>query len=151
MTLVLSLSPEEALGYLARIHSILIVHTPPSRSIICQKIYIHSLGFPDEPDLIEGCHEILEEFGFTPETFPAFAIQGYVHIAEIIEYDPQRFRSDRDAHGHPESLFVYQTRLNISSQVWGVRFTDTYIFNEPILDVLPYFSHNSDRFWEMDF
>jgi hypothetical protein len=151
MTLVLSLSPEEALGYLARIHSILIVHAPPPAAIIHQKIYIHSLGFPDDPDLMQGCHEILEEFGFTPETFPAFAIQGYVHIAEIIEYEAQRFRSDRDAHGHTESLWKYQGRLNTLSQIWGLRFTDTYIFNEPILDVLPNFSHNGDSFWEIDF
>lgn len=145
---VLSLSPEEALGYLARIHTILIIHTSPPVGILHQKIYIHTLGFPDRSDLKQGCHEILEEFGFTPETFPAFAIQGYVHIAEIIEYDPQKFRSDRDLHGHQESLFAYQTRLNITS-TWGLRFTDTYIFNEPILDVLP-ISCNSDGFWETD-
>ncbi len=150
MTLVISLSPEEALGYLARIHSILIVHTPPPKATIHPKIYIHSLGFPDDPHLRRGCHEILEEFGFTPETFPAFAIQGYVHIAEIIKYDLQKFEGDRDAHGHQESLFAYQTRLNISAPVWGLRFTDTYIFNKPILDVLPIFSDNGDGFWEIN-
>ncbi len=148
MAFALSLSPEEALDYLARIHSILILHTPPPAEIIEQKLYIHTLGFPDHPELMQGCHEILEEFGFTPETFPAFAIQGYVKIAEVIKYESTRFECDLDAHGHAESLFSYQKKLNISSQIWGLRFTDTYIFNEPILDILPIFSDDSDSFWE---
>lgn len=149
MAIALSLSPEEALGYLSRIHSILITHTPPPE-IIQQKVYIHTLGFPDHPELMQGCHEILEEFGFTPETFPAFAIQGYVNIAEVIRYESPRFEGDRHLHGHSESLFAYRKKLNISSQVWGLRFIDTHIFNEPILDVLPIFRDNREGFWEIN-
>jgi hypothetical protein len=148
-SIVLSLSPEEALGYLARIHSILIIHTPPPEIILPQRIYIHSLGFPDDPELKRGCHEILAEFGFTSETFPAFAIQGYATIAELIKYEPQKFDQDREAHGHSESLSAYQTRLNISSPIMGLRFINTYFFEAPILDVLPTSVIYSGSFWQM--
>ena len=148
-SVVLSLSPEEALGYLARIHSVLIIHTPPPEKIIHQRVYIHSLGFPDDPELKWRCHEILAEFGFTPETFPAFAIQGYATISEIIRYEPLRFSCDQDAHGHSESLSAYQVRRNIPSPILGVRFMDTYFFNEPILDVLPISGVCSGSFWQI--
>jgi hypothetical protein len=149
-SVVLSLSPEEALGYLARIHSVLIIHTPPPEKILHQKVYIHSLGFPDDPELKRGCHEILAEFGFTPEIFPAFAIQGYATIAEVIEYEPYRFRQDRDLHGNSESLSAYQARQNISSPILGLRFIDTYFFEAPILDVLPMSAIHSRSFWQMN-
>lgn len=147
--IALSLSPEEALGYLARIHSILILLTPPPIDILNRRIYIHSLGFPDDLDLRRGCEEILEEFGFNAETFPAFAIQGWVDVGEIISYDCQKFSQDRDAHGHEETLRDYQARFNISSEVWGVRFSDTYIFNEPIIDVLPTGNIGENGFWQL--
>ncbi len=141
--------PEEALGYLARIHSILIVHFPPPVEILRQKIYVHSLGFDDDANLRRGAEEIMAAFGFTPETFPAFAIQGHATIAEIIEYDSERFWQDRDAHGHKESLAEYQIRLMIAGQVWGVRLDDTYFFGVPILDVLPILN-GSESFWQID-
>jgi hypothetical protein len=147
---VLSLSPEEALGYLARIHSILIIHSTPPKEIIHQKIYIHSLGFPDDLDLKRGCHQILAAFGFTSATFPAFAIQGYATISEVIEYEPYRFNQDRDLHGHLENLSAYQARQNISSPILGVRFIDTYFFEAPILDVLPPKDICSGSFWQIE-
>jgi len=148
-SIILSLSPEEALGYLARILSILIIHTSLPKTIIHQKVYIHSLGFPDDLDLKQGCHEILAAFEFTPETFPAFAIQGYATIAEVIEYETDRFSQDQDLHGHLESLSAYKARLNISAPILGLRFVDTYFFETPILDVLPPKGLYSGSFWQM--
>ncbi|AFY73285.1 hypothetical protein Syn7502_01182 [Synechococcus sp. PCC 7502] len=148
MAIALSLSPEEALGYLARIHSIIVItHATPPLAVINQRIYIHTLGFPDHPELMQGCFEILEEFGFTPETFPAFTIQGYATVGEVFRYEARKFSQDRHAHGHSESLTEYRSRLDLRSPVWGVRFIDTYILEEPITDILPPVGIESNRFW----
>lgn len=146
MAIILSLPPEEALGYLARIHSILLI-SRPQHFQLPQQVYIHTLGLPDHPMLRRGALEILSEFGFNPETFPAFAIQGYATIAELITYHQDlQFRQDRDAHGYTDSLQEYKLRSQVS-QVWGVRFTDTYILTEPIVDVLP--PSTGEMFWQM--
>lgn len=144
MVIALSLAPEEALGFLARIHSILLIDHRPKLTIP-QRVYIHTLGFPDHPQLLQGALEILQEFGFEPETFPAFAIQGYATIDQIIFYNHDlQFRQDRDAHGCRSSLTEYNRQ---NPQVWGVKFTDTYILNEPITDVLP--PSTGEIFWEI--
>ncbi len=136
--LAISLSPEEALDYLARIHSILIVNAPSDLIINYRgQVLVHSWGFPDDPELKQGCHEILEEFGFCADTFPAFAIQGVVTVCEVIKYDALKFERDRALHDSEI----------ISSEVWGIRFEDTYILEEPVLDIIPPINVENGDFW----
>ena len=88
----LSLSPALALGCLSGYDKTCeILHSPQWQ--LPQKLLIHSLGYPDDQMDREVVAEVMDEFGFCPETFPAFAIQG---VAEVI------------CHGLPE-LYILES------------------------------------------
>ncbi len=138
-TLAVSLCPEEAVCYLAGIYTTLAVFDPTN---IVQtyrgRILIHSLGFPDEPELKPLCHQILEEFGFDEDTFPALSIQGLATVSDVFLYNEDKFVADREAHGHDMSLLSYQADAEkIGYNTWGVKLSDTYFLERPVCDVMP--------------
>jgi hypothetical protein len=148
--LVLSLSPPEALAFLSGIHTTLIVwHRIPTLLLgleVSDRLVIHTLGFPDAPLERQLCQEILQEFGFDVQTFPAWAIQGLATIEEVFLYDGDRFAQDAEVHGCGADLFEYQhSQAQDQALCYGIRLSDTFFLDEPIYDVLP--PLESDRFW----
>jgi hypothetical protein len=147
--IAVSLCPEEALSYLARIYNTLVVFEPPEVLFGYQdRLIIHSLGFPDDHPVRLLCDQLLQEFGFCPDTFPALAVQGLATIATIFEYDVDRFERDRDAHGYKDSLAVCQQEWGkVGMPAWGIKLSDTYFLNTPIYDILPPQSVENGSFW----
>ena len=52
ITVAISLCPEEAVCYLARVYTTLVVFNPPEfiKTSIGSRVLIHSLGYPDNPE-----------------------------------------------------------------------------------------------------
>lgn len=148
-TLAISLCPEEALSYLTRIFTTLVVFGAPEPVLHYQgRILIHSLGFPDDPREQCLCDQILQEFSFDPLTFPALAIQGSVAIADIFQYDSASFAADKQAHGYKDSLEKHRVKANrFNCEVWGIRLCRTYFLDEPVYDVIPPNEVSSGSFW----
>jgi hypothetical protein len=147
--IAISLCPEEALSYLARIYNTLVVFEPPEILFGYQdRLIIHSLGFPDQKPVRLLCDQLLQEFGFCPDTFPALAVQGLATIASIFEYDAVSFEHDRDAHGYKDSLAVCQREWGkVGISAWGIKLADTYFLNTPINDILPPPGVENSSFW----
>ncbi|MFN3927501.1 MAG: hypothetical protein ACK4QL_09305 [Pseudanabaenaceae cyanobacterium] len=116
---ILSLSPVDSLVYLAGLERDLEVHFLGIAGItVPQPILIHALGYPEAgTDLTP---EIMAEFGFTPETFPAYGIQGWAEIAQIWS---NKGRSPL------------------------IRLNNTYFLEEPIYDVLPPLQVTANCLW----
>lgn len=152
-TLAVSLSPDEAICYLGRVYSTLVVFDapdlPPELIAPYQgRILIHTLGFPDEPPIKHLCQEILAEFGFDVDTFPALSIQGLATVIDVVKYDPESFASDREAHGCGESLSAYQADSEkFGCDAWGIRLSDTFILDRPVCDVIPSANVGNGTFW----
>jgi hypothetical protein len=155
--LAISLCPEEAVCYLARIYSVIVLFDPPA--IVRDyrgRILIHALGFPDDPEIALFCKCILAEFGFDEDSFPAFAIQGLATVTEIFPYDLTSFVADREAHGYKES-FYNDRSLHSSNrdritpdqpcEIWGAKLEHTYFLSEPVYDVIPPMDVESNHFW----
>ena len=140
----ISLCPEEALCYLARVYTTLVIFNPPEfiKTSIGVRVLIHSLGYPDHPDSAHTCRQLMDEFGFDTDTFPAFAIQGLATIAEIFPCDRDNLEVDFEPDQHldiaPTSLIDIQSRVQDQGQsAWVVQLKETYFLQEPIYDVLP--------------
>lgn len=144
VTAAISLCPEEAVCYLARVYSTLVVFDPPEfiKTVIDSRVLIHSLGYPDSPDAAYTCRQLMDEFGFDTDTFPAFALQGLATIAAIFPCDRQDIHVDLELDQQfdiaPTSLIDIQARIDQKGQTpWLVQLKDTYFLQEPIYDVLP--------------
>lgn len=144
ITVAISLCPEEAVCYLARVYSTLVVFNPPEfiKTSIGSRVLIHSLGYPDNPESAHICKQLMDEFGFDAETFPAFAIQGLATIAAIFPCDRQDLEIDFELEQQldiaPTSLIDSQSRVEDGGQsAWLVQLKETYFLQEPIYDVLP--------------
>ena len=144
ITVAISLCPEEAVCYLARVYSTLVVFNPPEflETSIGSRVLIHSLGYPDNPESAHTCKQLMDEFGFDAETFPAFAIQGLATIASIFPCDRHYleidFEIDQKLDIAPTSLIDIQSRVEDKGQsAWLVQLKETYFLQEPIYDVLP--------------
>jgi hypothetical protein len=144
ITVAISLCPEEAVCYLARVYSTLVVFNPPEflKTSIGSRVLIHSLGYPDNPESAHICKQLMDEFGFDAETFPAFAIQGLATIAAIFPCDRQDLAIDFELNQKldiaPTSLIDIQSRVEDGGQsAWLVQLKETYFLQEPIYDVLP--------------
>ncbi|AFY71175.1 hypothetical protein Pse7367_2922 [Thalassoporum mexicanum PCC 7367] len=147
--IAVSLCPEEALSYLARIYNTLVVFEPPEILFgYADRLIIHSLGFPDQAPVRLLCDQLLQEFGFCPDTFPALAIQGLATIASIFEYDADRFEDDCAAHGYKDPLHVCQREWGrVGMPAWGIKLADTYFLNTPLYDILPPPKVGNGGFW----
>lgn len=144
ITVAISLCPEEAICYLARVYTTLVIFNPPEfiKTSIGVRVLIHSLGYPDHPDSAHTCRQLMDEFGFDTDTFPAFAIQGLATIAEIFPCDRDNLEVDFELDQHldiaPTSLIDIQSRVQDQGQsAWVVQLKETYFLQEPIYDVLP--------------
>jgi len=144
ITVAISLCPEEAVCYLARVYSTLVVFNPPEfiKTSIGSRVLIHSLGYPDNPESAYICKQLMDEFGFDAETFPAFAIQGLATIASIAPCDRHNLEIDFEIEQQldiaPTSLIDIQSRVEDGGQsAWLVQLKETYFLQEPIYDVLP--------------
>ena len=144
ITVAISLCPEEAVCYLARVYTTLVVFNPPEfiKTSIGGRVLIHSLGYPDNPDSAHACRQLMDEFGFDTDTFPALAIQGLATIASIFPCDRNNLEVDFELDRHldiaPTSLIDLQSRVEDKGQeAWLVHLKETYFLQEPIYDVLP--------------
>lgn len=153
--LALSLSPAEALAYLSGIHTTLLVWDRIPQLLwqleADDRLLIHTLGFPDHPAEVELCEQILAEFGFDVDTFPAWAIQGLATVDEVLLYDGDGFAEDAALHGCGDDLFSYQSSVGKENSLcYGIRLTDTFFLDEPIYDVLPPLQEDwqSQMFWQ---
>ncbi len=84
--IILSVEPALALGVLSGLDTTLTVGIQQGVRPLLHADYrlaVHTLGFPDEPEQSSLCHEILTEFGFDCQTFPAWAIQGLVTVVGL--------------------------------------------------------------------
>lgn len=145
---VLSLTPEEAVSFLAQLYSTVVVVDPPEFVRRYRgRVLIHSLPFPDHPHLQELCLEFLAAYGFDPATFPSLAIQGVATIVDVYPYDPDRFCAEEAEHGCGESLYAYQLDYAVQGEVWGVRLEHTYFLDAPVTDILPPPGTEHGDFW----
>lgn len=152
ITVAISLSPEEAVCYLARVYSTLIVFDPPEfiKTSIDTRVLIHSLGFPDNPESAQICKQLMDEFGFDTETFPAYALQGLATIASIAPCDLTNFELEEwiNIDIAPTSLTDLQSRVKDRQQsTWLVQLKETYFLQEPIYDVLPPMDSETGDTW----
>ena len=143
LTVAISLCPEEAVCYLARVYTTVAVFNPPEfiKTAIGSRVLIHSLGYPDNADSAHTCKQLMDEFGFDTNTFPAFAIQGLATIAAIFPCDRQNCEVDFELDRHfdiaPTSLIDMQSRVEDQCQsAWLLQLKETYFLQEPIYDVL---------------
>jgi hypothetical protein len=146
ITVAISLCPEEAVCYLARVYTTLVVFNPPEfiKASIGSRVLIHSLGYPDNPESAYMCRQLMDEFGFDTDTFPAFAIQGLATIASIFPCD----RQNLDVDFAPTSLIDLQSRVEDRGQAaWLVQLKETYFLQEPIYDVLPPMNTETGNAW----
>ena len=144
ITVAISLCPEEAVCYLARVYTTLVIFNPPEfiKTATDTRVLIHSLGYPDNPESAHICRQLMDEFGFDTDTFPAYAIQGLATIASIFPCDRSNLEVDFELDQHldiaPTSLIDIQSRVQDQGQAaWLVQLKDTYFLQEPIYDVLP--------------
>ncbi len=145
---VLSLSPEEAIGFLARLYSIVVVFDPPGFIRNYRgRVLIHALAFPDHPRLQELCLDFLAVYGFSPDTFPGLAFQGLGTILDVYPYDSDRFCSEQEEHGCGESLYGYCLDHDFAGEVWGVKLGNTYFLESSIPDILPPPQVEHGHFW----
>ena len=154
ITVAISLCPEEAVCYLARVYTTLVVFNPPEfiKTSIGSRVLIHSLGYPDNPESAYMCRQLMDEFGFDTDTFPAFAIQGLATIASIFPCDRQNLDVDFELDQHldiaPTSLIDLQSRVEDRGQAaWLVQLKETYFLQEPIYDVLPPMNTETGNAW----
>jgi hypothetical protein len=154
ITVAISLCPEEAVCYLARVYTTLVVFNPPEfiKASIGSRVLIHSLGYPDNPESAYMCRQLMDEFGFDTDTFPAFAIQGLATIASIFPCDRQNLDVDFELDQHldiaPTSLIDLQSRVEDRGQAaWLMQLKETYFLQEPIYDVLPPMNTETGNAW----
>jgi hypothetical protein len=154
ITVAISLCPEEAVCYLARVYTTLVVFNPPEfiKTAIGSRVLIHSLGFPDDFEFARICKQLMDEFGFDTETFPAYALQGLATIASIFPCDRHDFEVDFDDEQWndiaPTSRDDIQSRIKDESQsAWLVQLKETYFLQEPIYDVLSPINTGSGDAW----
>jgi hypothetical protein len=151
--LALSLCPEEAACYLARIYNTLVIFDPPPLVRNYRgRVVIHSLGYPDHPETALLCEELMDDFGFDADTFPAYALQGLATVSEVYPYHEERFALERENHGYREGLGevrqrIYEQTGQRKQMAWGVKLTDTYFLQEPLYDVLPPMDTATGDFW----
>lgn len=153
-TIAISLCPEEALCYLARVYTTLVVFNPPEfmKTAISSRVLIHSLGYPDSYEFAHICKQLMDEFGFDTETFPAFALQGLATIASIVPCDRHDleldFTNSQWNEIAPTSLTDIQSRVEDRGQsAWLVKLKDTYFLQEPIYDVLAPINTETGDVW----
>ncbi|TYQ28226.1 hypothetical protein [Pseudanabaena sp. UWO310] len=154
ITVAISLCPEEAVCYLARVYTTLVVFNPPEfiKTSVGSRVLIHSLGYPDNPESAHICKQLMDEFGFDTETFPATALQGLATIDSIFPCDRQNlevdFEIDRQLDIAPTSLIDIQSRVEDRGQsAWLVQLKETYFLQEPIYDVLPPINTETGNIW----
>jgi len=154
ITVAISICPEEAVCYLARVYSTLVIFNPPEfvKTSMDSRVLIHSLGYPDNPDSAHTCRQLMDEFGFDTDTFPAFAIQGLATIASIFPCDRKNLEVDFELDRHldiaPTSLIDIQSKVQDQGKsAWLVQLKETYFLQEPIYDVLPPIHITSGDVW----
>jgi hypothetical protein len=154
ITVAISLCPEEAVCYLARVYTTLVVFNPPEfiKTSIGTRVLIHSLGYPDNPESAHICRQLMDEFGFDADTFPAFAIQGLATIASMFPCDRNNldidFEFDQQLDIAPTSLIDIQSRVEDRGQsAWLMQLKETYFLQEPIYDVLPPINTETGQVW----
>ena len=158
LTVAISLCPEEAICYLARVYTTLVIFNPPEfmKTAVESRVLIHSLGYPDHPDSAHICRQLMDEFGFDADTFPAVALQGLATIAAIFPCDRQNLDVDFELEQHldqhldiaPTSLIDLQSRVEDRGQsAWLVQLKETYFLQEPICDVLPPMHIETGNVW----
>lgn len=154
ITVAISLCPEEAVCYLARVYATLVVFNPPEfiKTAVDSRVLIHSLGYPDNPESAHICKQLMDEFGFDADTFPAFALQGLATIDSILHCDRHdvelTLELERQLDIAPTTLIDLQSRLADESQsAWLVRLKETYFLQEPIYDVLPPMDTETGNIW----
>jgi hypothetical protein len=106
---ILSLSPVDALSYLAGFDSQLEVRLV-GKFDLPATVIVHSLGYPDNGTDALLTQEIMTEFGFCTDTFPAYALQG---TATIVPLGAMR------------------------NNWMPLQIANGFFFDEPIYDVLP--------------
>jgi hypothetical protein len=144
ITVAISLCPEEAVCYLARIYTTLVVFNPPEfiKTSVSPRVLIHSLGYPDTADAAHTCKQLMDEFGFDADTFPACALQGLATVSAIFPCDrhnlDSNFEFDQQLDIAPTSLIDIQSRVEDCGQsAWLMQLKETYFLQEPIYDILP--------------
>jgi len=154
LTVAISLCPEEAVCYLARVYTTVVVFNPPEfmKTAVGSRVLIHSLGYPDNPESAHICRQLMDEFGFDTDTFPAIALQGLATIAAIFPCDRQNWGIDFELDRHldiaPTSLIDLQSRVEDRGQsAWLVQLKETYFLQEPICDVLPPIHIETGNVW----
>lgn len=154
ITVAISLCPEEAVCYLARVYTTLVVFNPPEfiKTSIGSRVLIHSIGYPDNPESAHICRQLMDEFGFDTDTFPAFAIQGLATITSVFPCDRRNlavdFEFDQQLDIAPTSLIDIQSRVEDRGQsAWLVQLKETYFLQEPIYDVLPPMNIETGNAW----
>ncbi|MGI0488000.1 GIY-YIG nuclease family protein [Pantanalinema rosaneae CENA516] len=101
------------------------------------RLLIHSLDFYEkftDQRFQENCLSILEKLGYSQETFPSHAIQGWVNVDNIFQYDQQSFALDQDAHGQGDDLDLCRQMRGFSSdcEVWCVEISQPITLDQPI-------------------
>jgi hypothetical protein len=149
--LAISVYPDEAVEILGSLTTTLVVFNPNNLVINYRnKLLIHTLDFFDSncsddeenaelyKKLREGCLKLLEAFELDEETFPAYAIQGWVNVENIFKYDAELFAADQDAHQKGNDLAAFQLECGMVGQdAWGIVLRDPVLLSSPICDVVP--------------
>jgi hypothetical protein len=154
ITVAISLCPEEAICYLARVYATLVIYNPPEfiKTAVGSRVLIHSLGYPDHTDSAHTCRQLMDEFGFDADTFPAVALQGLATIAAISPCDRQNldidFELEQCQDVAPTSLIDLRSRVEERGHsAWLVQLKETYFLQEPIYDVLPPIDTETGNIW----
>ncbi len=141
--MAVSLVPDEAAMTLAGYSQAFVVFEPSEFVVNYQgKLLIHTLGheseIDSEPAIAEGSRFILESLGETEESFPAYAIQGWVTVKKVKPYDHDTFAVDKELHGYGDNLTLHQATHNaMGLQAWGIIFEDPCVLDVPVFDILP--------------
>jgi len=154
VNVAISLCPEEAVCYLARVYTTLVVFDPPEfiKTSVGKRVLIHSLGYPDNPESARTCRQLMDEFGFDADTFPAFSLQGLATIAAIFPCDRRDLETDFELDQQlgiaPTSLIDIQSRVEDRGQsAWLMQLKETYFLQEPVYDVLPPMGKMTGDMW----
>ena len=139
--LALSLYPDEAALLLAGINTKIVVFDVTEIVVRYRgRLLIHTLSFYEEFESSfrakakKGCLNILNNFGLNQETFPEYAIQGWVNVENVFRYDQEAFASDKDAHGKGDDLEAYRLECGfVECDAWCIEVSQPVFFEQPIL------------------
>lgn len=138
--LAVSLFPDDAIAILTGVYTVIVVFDPDDRVLNYKgsKLLIHTLNFPNEPELVSECKQILAQVSLDEDSFPEFSIQGWAMVRTVFQYDSEKFLADKQAHGWDCSLkeLLELNGFSENTTCWGVLLESPAILQNPICDVV---------------